>query len=155
MGRVPLAGVVDALLGRHPAHVDELGVELLALRAGVARAIHRNVLEHGTTPIAYDLLEAMMRDSMRTLAERIWTWVLRNTYGRRVHGKGPRRKTCAFTWRKIAEQIKADRSDTSRAGRALLASKRLLLDARGHVGIQKDPDKWLEWTGIRSPAFQP
>lgn len=106
--------------------------------------------EHGTAPIAYALLSALSRDGrMRTPAQIIF-WVLRNTYGRRAQGKGtPRRKTCAYTWTKIADQIgqTKNRSRVSRAGRDLIESGRLYLDARGYIGIQKDWEKWAEGPG--------
>lgn len=105
--------------------------------------------EHGTAPIAYELLEALYKDNARALADRIILWVLRNTYGRRHHKTKERRKTCSFTWRVIAKEIEADASDVGRAGRSLLASNRLLLDARGHIGIQKNPEKWLPWNPVR------
>ena len=105
--------------------------------------------EHGTAPIAYELLEAFMRDRFHSLVSRITYWVLRNTYGRRTSKGGERRKTCAYSWRAIALAVDADRSDVSRTGRALLASGRLLLDSRGHIGIQKDTEKWAEVDHIR------
>ena len=106
--------------------------------------------EHGTAPIAYAMLAALSRDGkMRTPAQIIF-WVLRNTYGRRTQGKGSsRRKTCAYTWTKIADQIgqAKNRSRVSRAGRDLIESGRLYLDAQGHIGIQKDWEKWAEGPG--------
>lgn len=109
--------------------------------------------ENGTAPIAYALLEALSRDRKMGLHARVTVWVLRNTYGRRVHGQGPRRKTCAFSWQKIAEQIGYEdhRSRISRVGRELIATGRLFVDARGHIGIQKDYEKWAEGPGPVTP----
>lgn len=99
--------------------------------------------ERGTVPLAYALIEAMMRDKARSLVDRIWTWVARNTYGRRPGKKEPRRKVCVFTWTKIAEAINADRGEVSRVGRWMVETNRLHITPDGKIGIQKDFDQWL------------
>lgn len=101
--------------------------------------------ENGTAPIAYAILEAFSRDPAVSISGRVMIWVLRNTYGRRAQNRGLRRKTCFYSWVKIADEIGASRSDVSRAGRRLLSTKRLVLDARGHIGLQKDYDEWAPW----------
>jgi hypothetical protein len=57
--------------------------------------------------------------------------------------------TCCFTWTDIAEQIGArhHRSRVSRVGRELIQSGRLFVDQKGHIGIQKDYDRWVQGPG--------
>lgn len=110
--------------------------------------------EHGTAPVAYAILDALSRDGKMRMPAQIMLWVMRNTWGRRTHGPGgQRRKTCSFTWTKIADHIGADhsRSRVSRVGRELIESGRLYVDARGHIGIQKDYEKWVEGPGAEVP----
>lgn len=99
--------------------------------------------EHGYAPIANELLEAMAWDPVRGLGDRITYWVLRHTYGFREVKVRANRKTCTYSWAAIARDIKAKRGLVGKAGRRLLASKRLWLDSRGRIGVQKDYEKWV------------
>lgn len=98
--------------------------------------------ERGFAPIANELLEALARHQTVGLSARILLWVARNTYGRRDVGSARNRKTCEYTWTRVADEIKGHRQHVSRAGNSLLSDGLLVKDRDGNIGLQKDYDQW-------------
>jgi phage replication O-like protein O len=79
-------------------------------------------------------LEALLRLPLSGGQWRILGWIIRQTWG------WNREKT-AFSWYRIARDVRVDRSALFRAGRQLVATGILSTDA-GWVGIQSDADLW-------------
>ncbi len=84
------------------------------------------------TRIFHELLEPMLRIGLNGTQFRILLWVMRNSYGRMGA------KSADYTWGRIARDIRSDRPNVSRGGRAMLEMGVLkVVAAGGEIGINK------------------
>lgn len=100
--------------------------------------------EKGWLKLANDLAEAIAKARLGMSERRVMDWVIRNTYGWQIKGTNQRCKVCAYSWSKIAKEVKGSRQAISRAGNGLISRGLLLIDAAGLIGIQKDYEKWAK-----------
>lgn len=98
--------------------------------------------ENGYTPIANELLEAIMRADSRSWEARAVLWVTRITYGWS-------RKETDISAREIAKYFGADYSNIKRIIRGLRE-----MNVLTEKGIQKDYEKWIgRWKVIHNGVF--
>ena len=83
------------------------------------------------TRIFHEWLEPALRLVLSSIAWRILLWVARNSYGR--NGA----KSCSLSWRKMASDLCADRSNVRHAGARLIAMGILVKNGANEIGIDK------------------
>lgn len=91
-------------------------------------------VENGYAPIANELLDAILKFGFTGTQMLIVLWVIRHTFGWS-------RKTVDFSWNRIAKETCMDHGGIVRQGNALVAA-RVLLTAKGKIGIQKNHELW-------------
>ena len=89
------------------------------------------------TPVFHELLEPLVQIDLSGVSLRIILWVIRNSYGRK------QARYAAYSWRRVASELHADRRGVARAGTELLSRGILLTSGDGEIGINKAAVKSL------------
>lgn len=98
-------------------------------------------LENGFSPVANELLDAILQIGFSKTEFHILFWVVRNTFG--WH-----RKLTEFTWYQMAKDCRLSRGGVVTKGNGLVERMVLKIEAE-KIGVQKDYEKW------KKGEFQP